>query len=91
VTDSVLLKGELSDRGELEAVGGPAYLSSLCDGVPLSASVDHYAARVREKAWKRRLQEQAHLLTKACANGHDLPELVEAGGALYRAALQACQ
>ena len=41
--DFVTLKEELSKSGELEDVGGPAYIASLADGVPRSANVEYYA------------------------------------------------
>src|SRR3569832_1611191 len=46
--------------GELEAVGGPAYIASLADGVPRSANVEHYARIVKEKATLRSLLHSAN-------------------------------
>ena len=46
--DFVTLKG-LARAGELEEVGGPAYITSLADGVPRSTNVEHYARIVGEK------------------------------------------
>src|SRR5438552_17308673 len=43
--DLVTLKEELGRSGDLEEVGGPAYISALLDGVPRSANVQ-YDARV---------------------------------------------
>lgn len=51
ITLSELLKG----RGELEAVGGAAYLASLNDFVPTAANIAYYARIVREKAILRQL------------------------------------
>lgn len=48
--DLVVLKNELDRRGELEAVGGPAYISSLVDGLPHATNAQHYAGIVKEKA-----------------------------------------
>lgn len=48
--DFVSLKESLSRTGELDEVGGPAYISALIDGVPRSSNVSHYATIVREKA-----------------------------------------
>ncbi len=53
--DLVTLKDELQRSGELEEVGGPAYIASLADGVPRSANVEHYARIVKEKATLRRV------------------------------------
>ena len=47
--DPVTLKDELTRTGELEEVGGPAYVASLTDGVPRSANVEYYAKIVKEK------------------------------------------
>ena len=53
--DLITLKEELLRAGELEEVGGPAYIASLADGVPRSANVEHYARIVKEKATLRNL------------------------------------
>ncbi len=53
--DLVTLRDELSRSGELEPVGGPAYISSLADGVPRSTNVEHYARIVKERATLRNL------------------------------------
>src|SRR5436309_15754880 len=53
--DLVTLKEELRRSGELEEVGGPAYIASLADGVPRTANVEHYARIVKDKATLRRL------------------------------------
>ncbi|MCL6482303.1 MAG: replicative DNA helicase, partial [Firmicutes bacterium] len=48
VIDLVTLTEHLRRRGELEAVGGAAYLSQLVDGVPRVSNVEHYARIVKE-------------------------------------------
>src|SRR5262245_1546111 len=58
--DLVTLKDELSRGNELEEVGGPAYISSLTDGVPRSANVEYYAKIVKEKSTLRRLIQSAN-------------------------------
>ncbi len=55
--DAVTVKDELMRSGELEAVGGPAYIASLLDDVPRSANVEYYARIVKEKAILRGLIE----------------------------------
>jgi replicative DNA helicase len=55
--DPVTVKEELSRAGDLEAVGGPAYIASLVDGVPRSANVEYYARIVKEKSMLRNLIE----------------------------------
>ena len=51
--DLVTLKEELERAGDLEEVGGPAYVASLVDGVPRSTNVGPYAKIVKEKATLR--------------------------------------
>src|SRR5436309_4366213 len=58
--DLVTLKEELQRAGELEEIGGPAYIASLADGVPRSANVEHYARIVKEKATLRSLIHSAN-------------------------------
>ncbi len=53
--DLVMLKEELERSGDLEEVGGPAYIASLVDGVPRSTNVEYYAQIVKEKATLRNL------------------------------------
>src|SRR6516225_5691224 len=48
--DLVTLKDELTRAGELDEVGGPAYISSLTDGVPRSTNVEFYARIVKERS-----------------------------------------
>src|SRR6202023_3814440 len=48
--DLVTLKEELGRAGELDEIGGPAYITALVDGVPRSTNVEHSARIVKEKA-----------------------------------------
>ena len=64
--DFITLKEELTKSGEIEDVGGPAYLASLADGVPRSANVEYYARIVKEKSTLRSLIYSANkILTEA--------------------------
>jgi len=53
--DLLTLKEELAKLGQLETVGGAAYISSLADGIPDVANVERYAKIVKEKSLLRRL------------------------------------
>ncbi len=53
--DLITLSEFLKARGELEAVGGTAYLASLANLVPTSANIAHYARIIREKGILRHL------------------------------------
>jgi replicative DNA helicase len=53
--DLVTLKEELERAGELDEVGGPAYIAALLDGVPRTTNVEYYARIVKEKSTLRHL------------------------------------
>ena len=58
--DLVTLKDELARSGDLDDVGGAAYIASLVDGVPRSTNVEHYARIVKERATLRNLIQSAN-------------------------------
>jgi len=51
--DLVTLKNALATAGQLKAIGGPAYLASLENGMPRSVNIGLYAGIVCEKALLR--------------------------------------
>lgn len=53
--DVVTVAERVRQRGELEKVGGVAYLAELSERVPTAANIEHYARIIREKAVLRRL------------------------------------
>ena len=64
--DFVTLKEELGRGGDLDEVGGPAYVASLADGVPRATNVEYYSRIVKEKATLRNLIYAANkILTNA--------------------------
>jgi replicative DNA helicase len=64
--DFVTLKEELGRSGDLDEVGGPAYVASLADGVPRATNVEYYARIVKEKSTLRNLIFAANkILTNA--------------------------
>jgi replicative DNA helicase len=67
----VKLKVELGRSGELDEVGGPAYITALVDGVPRSTNVEHYARIIKEKATLRSLIFSAN---KILATAYDAEE-----------------
>ena len=69
--DLVTLKEELGRSGDLEEVGGPAYITALVDGVPRSTNVEHYAKIIKEKATLRSLIFSAN---KIVATAYDAEE-----------------
>jgi replicative DNA helicase len=69
--DLVTLKDELGRSGEIDEVGGPAYIAALVDGVPRSTNVEHYARIIKEKATLRSLIFSAN---KILANAYQAEE-----------------
>ena len=53
--DLVTVRDRLAVTGELDRVGGPAYVASLTDGMPRSTNAVHYADIVVRFASRRRL------------------------------------
>ena len=72
--DLVTLKNELGRTGELESVGGIAFVASLVDGIPRAANAGHYARIVKEKAVLRRLIREASAIITECAEGDSTPD-----------------
>lgn len=63
--DLITLADELRRSGELESVGGSAYLAMLDANVPATSNLVNYARIVRDKALARRLIEAAHGIARA--------------------------
>ncbi|MBE3035439.1 MAG: replicative DNA helicase, partial [Actinobacteria bacterium] len=74
--DFVTLKEELSRSGDLEEVGGPAYIASLADGVPRSANVEYYAKIVKEKSTLRSLIHSANKILTDAYEAEEEPDLL---------------
>lgn len=72
--DLLSLSNRLQEKGELERLGGRAYLIQLSNSVPTASHVVHYAQIVQKKATLRRLINAAHDIT---ALGYDEAEDVE--------------
>ncbi len=78
--DFVTVKEQLVRAGDLDEVGGPAYLASLADGVPRSTNLAHYAGIVADTARLRRIIGVTNKLQAAAYEyGTTSAELVETG------------
>jgi replicative DNA helicase len=69
--DLVTLKDELGRSGDLDGVGGPAYIAGLVDGVPRSTHVEFYARIVKEKATLRNLIFSANRIIETAYGAQD--------------------
>jgi replicative DNA helicase len=86
--DLVTLKEELERAGDLEEVGGPAYIASLVDGVPRSTNVEYYAQIVKEKATLRNLIFSANKILGTAYEADQEADLIldEAESAIFAVA-----
>ncbi|HEY7789164.1 MAG TPA: replicative DNA helicase [Vicinamibacterales bacterium] len=74
--DLVTLKEELGRTGDLDAVGGPAYIAALVDGVPRATNVEHYARIIKEKSTLRSLIYSANRILTTAYDAEDEPEVI---------------
>ncbi len=73
--DPVTLTEELRGSGELDQVGGPAYLAELMEAVATAANIEYHARIVRDKALLRRLiEESTKTIQEAYATSTDAVE-----------------
>jgi len=81
--DLVTLTEELRRRGELDEVGGHAYLVGLAEATPTAAYAEHYAKIVAEKAALRRLIAAAgEVMRLAYEEAGSLDEILDRAGQL---------
>ncbi len=69
--DLVTIANHLKDIGHLEQVGGPAYLATLTDIVPVSANIGYYAKIVRDKSILRQLIQTTSEIAGRCYEEQD--------------------
>ena len=76
--DGVLLRDELSKRGQLAEVGGVEYLAKVLQAVPISANVLHYSKIVHDK-WVMRevITAASEILYDAYDEGGDAGEKLD--------------
>ena len=86
--DFVTLKEELARGGDLDEVGGPAYVASLADGEPRATNVEYYARIVKEKATLRNLIYAANKILSNAYEADQESDLIldEAESAIFSVA-----
>lgn len=79
--DLVSVNNLLKERGQLEEVGGPIFLSGLSEHVGIAANADYYAHQVHKTAKLRRLlacsQEIARVCSEPDTNPSDVCDFLE--------------
>ncbi len=74
--DLVTLSNAVDAVGQLEAIGGRSFISSLIDEVPRLTNLEHYARIVQEKSTLRRLIKQSNQIISSCYEQQDEVENV---------------
>lgn len=75
--DMIPLRQELERVKELEDAGGPAYLSSLVDGIPHGINLEHYIGILKDLHAKRALFAFAkRTMDLVGENSHDAPAIL---------------
>jgi replicative DNA helicase len=74
--DPITLQESLRRSGELELIGGPAYVASLFDGVPRFANIDNYTKIVKDKSILRRLITSSNQIMATCFDDEDEAEII---------------
>jgi replicative DNA helicase len=72
--EPIALAEELRRQGELDLVGGPAYIASLFDGLPRFSNIDNYTKIVKDKSITRRLITSANQIMTICFDGEQEAE-----------------
>jgi replicative DNA helicase len=74
--DFITVKEELARAGDLDDVGGPAYIASLADGVPRATNVEYYARIVKEKSTLRNLIFAANKILTNAYEAEQEPDII---------------
>jgi len=77
--DFIVLREELTRLGQIDEVGGPAYVASLVDGLPVVSHVRQHAEIVREKARLREAIVAANRLVADALDGGTSDEVLDRG------------
>jgi len=69
--DLITVTNVLKDNNNLDKTGGPAYMASLTDIVPVASNISYYAKIVREKSVLRRLISSTTEIASRCYEEQD--------------------
>ncbi|RIK40975.1 MAG: replicative DNA helicase [Chloroflexi bacterium] len=76
--DFVTIVDELERHGQLEEIGGPAFLTDLISNTPTALFIDHYARIVEREAVRRRLISAAGKVAElAYDEGQEVDDVVD--------------
>jgi replicative DNA helicase len=85
-TSPVMVANELSTRGQLEMVGGLAYLSQITTDLPTAVGADYYARIVaRDAVYRRLISASGRIAQMAYEGGADLDSVLSKSESLLMA------
>ena len=75
--DLITVTAYLQDSGDIEKVGGVAYLANIANSVPTTANVDHYVTLVIEKYVERETAKAGREQAAAIERGDDPNKVID--------------
>jgi len=69
--DLITVTNILKDKNKIDVIGGPAYLASLTDIVPVLANIGYYGKIIRQKSILRRLIQTSSEIAARCYEEQD--------------------
>lgn len=85
--DELTLTREMRTRGQLDTIGGPAYITGLTNNTPTFTHIETYARLVERAAIRRRLLEATGEIAKvAYQEQATIPEILDKAETIFRAA-----
>lgn len=86
--DPLSLNERLRSTGQLDEVGGTAYLQSLIDETPTSAHIEYYVSIVGDKHLKRKAIEEADRIKSEAYKGDKSGDMIRAESEMRFAKMQ---
>jgi replicative DNA helicase len=74
--DPITLQDALKQSGDLELIGGAAFIGALIDGVPRFSNIQEYCAIVKGKSIVRKLITTSNQIINRCFDAEDTPDIL---------------
>lgn len=74
--DPITLQDALRQAGDLELIGGAAFIGALIDGVPRFSNIEEYCRIVKGQSTVRRLITTSNQIMNRCFDAEDTPDVL---------------
>ncbi len=74
--DPITLQDVLKQSGDLDLIGGPAFIGALIDGVPRFSNIEEYCRIVKGKSISRKLITTSNQIMNRCFDAEDEPDVL---------------